>query len=89
MIQAHIFFSGKVQGIGFRYTAKSFAKECNATGWVKNLSDRRVEMVVEASEKNIDKLCSLLEEQFEGFITNTKMTVGKGKGKFKNFQVVY
>ncbi len=40
----HILFSGKVQHVGFRYTAYYLARDLGLTGWVDNLADGRVEM---------------------------------------------
>jgi len=44
MIRKHIYFSGSVQGVGFRYRAYYIAQSLSLTGWVKNLWDGRVEM---------------------------------------------
>jgi len=46
-VRKHMYYSGGVQGVGFRYTARSLARDANVTGFVKNLSDGRVELVVE------------------------------------------
>ena len=43
----HIYFSGDVQGVGFRFTAQHFAQKLCLTGWVRNLHDDRVEMEVQ------------------------------------------
>ena len=43
----HVYYSGHVQGVGFRYSAKQLSLEFDVTGWVKNLPDGRVEMVIE------------------------------------------
>ena len=40
----HVYFSGEVQAVGFRYTAMLYARDLGLTGWVKNLYDGRVEM---------------------------------------------
>ncbi len=44
MISTQVFYSGHVQGVGFRYTVKQFAKGFDVTGWVRNLADGRVEL---------------------------------------------
>lgn len=58
----HIFFSGRVQGVGFRYQAYYFANQLNLTGWVMNLNDDRVEMEVQGSSNRIDLLIQSLKE---------------------------
>jgi len=51
MIAKHVFYEGRVQGVGFRYTARRIAEGYDVTGWVRNLPDGRVEMKVQASEE--------------------------------------
>ena len=46
MISTQVFYSGNVQGVGFRYTVKQIAKGFDVTGWVRNLRDGRVELQV-------------------------------------------
>ena len=50
MIRKHIFFTGRVQGVGFRYQSAAIARSMGLTGWVRNLSDGRVEMEVQGEE---------------------------------------
>lgn len=52
--RAHLFFEGRVQGVGFRYTAERLALEIGLTGWVKNLPDGRVEIVCEGARDRIE-----------------------------------
>ena len=54
-IRWHIYFSGRVQGVGFRYTAAFMARSLYLTGWVKNLWDGRVEMEVQGELSRIRK----------------------------------
>lgn len=61
-IRRHIFFSGRVQGVGFRYRAYYAAEALGLTGWVKNLWDDRVEMEVQGDSASIDKMLSMLQE---------------------------
>lgn len=55
-VRWHIFFSGRVQHVGFRYTAFYFARELQLTGWVDNLSDGRVEMEVQGERTRLRRL---------------------------------
>lgn len=51
--QIHYTFSGSVQGVGFRYTADRMARSFRIKGWVKNLSNGKVELVAQGLPKNI------------------------------------
>ena len=55
-VGAHVFVSGKVQGVFFRSETRSEAKEHNLTGWVRNLADERVEAIFEGEEEDVKKL---------------------------------
>src|SRR5438309_1960231 len=46
-----IFYEGRVQGVGFRYSVRQIAKGFNVTGWVRNLPDGRVELQVSGEEE--------------------------------------
>ena len=63
IIRRHIFFSGRVQGVGFRYTAAYLADPLDLTGWVKNLLDGRVEMEIQGRPEAIDRLLAQLHNQ--------------------------
>ncbi|MCB1228163.1 MAG: acylphosphatase [Verrucomicrobiales bacterium] len=58
MIAKQVLYSGRVQGVGFRYSARQIASGYEVTGWVKNLPDGRVEMQVMAADG----------EELEGFL---------------------
>ncbi len=51
----HVFFSGRVQAVGFRFTARTFARDLGLTGWVKNLDDGRVEMEAQGPVSKLRK----------------------------------
>lgn len=55
-IRKHIHFYGRVQGVGFRYTALHLARSLQLTGWVQNEWDGTVTMEVQGSEERIDHL---------------------------------
>ena len=60
MVRKHLFFSGRVQGVGFRYRARYGAEARGLTGWVRNLWDDRVEMEVQGDPEAISLLIAEL-----------------------------
>mgnify|MGYP005770068141 CR=1 FL=1 len=52
----HIYFYGRVQGVGFRWKAMQTAKYLNLTGWVQNMYNGSVEMEVQGEKELIDRL---------------------------------
>lgn len=62
-VRKHIYFSGRVQGVGFRYSAIHLARPLGLTGWVENLWDGRVEMEVQGDEDAIAELLRGLRTQ--------------------------
>ncbi|HRH95685.1 MAG TPA: acylphosphatase [Prosthecobacter sp.] len=60
MTAKHVFYTGHVQGVGFRYSTKRIASGFDVTGWVKNLPDGRVEMMAQSFEA--DELDAFLED---------------------------
>ena len=62
MTGRHVFFEGRVQGVGFRWTAKNLARGYEVTGWVKNLADGRVEMQVSGETDEVDAFIEAIEE---------------------------
>ena len=76
MKQYQVIFSGRVQGVGFRYTALYLAKNFkHLTGYVRNLADGRVECVVEADEPAFKEFLKSIHESSLGrWIADTKIT---------------
>ncbi len=72
-VRKHIFFSGQVQGVGFRYSALYLARPLELTGWVKNLWDGRVEMEVQGEEAAVGRLLAGLRSQRYIVIENVEM----------------
>lgn len=62
-VRKHIYFSGRVQGVGFRYRTYYIAQSLELTGWVQNLWDGRVEAQVQGTERDVKKLISELDTQ--------------------------
>lgn len=77
-----------VQGVGFRYTIEQFASALDLTGWVKNLPDGRVEIVVEGNSEDIEKLTNQVDGRFAGYIKEKKVSFLPVQGTFKDFQII-
>ena len=88
MVQAHIHFSGTVQGVGFRYTCLSFAKSLSLTGWVKNLPSGSVEALVEGPREKIEELLSQLKTEFGGYIRDQQIEWTQAREEFDSCDIV-
>jgi acylphosphatase len=82
----HVFFTGKVQNVGFRQTAKQLATEYGLQGWIKNLEDQRVELVAEGTEGNLRGLMDKLRDKFE--IEDTEINEERPRGLDQGFKIL-
>ncbi|MEI7534243.1 MAG: acylphosphatase [Verrucomicrobiae bacterium] len=83
------FFSGRVQGVGFRYTAKTVATGFEITGLVKNLPDGRVELVAEGAQAELEAfLVELHGAGLAGFIRDEQVIWADAKNEFRGFEIV-
>ena len=80
-----VYFSGHVQGVGFRYTTLSVAKEFEVTGRVSNLADGRVLLEVEGSPKEITAFLAVLEERMHGYIRKVERSSTQGPAQYQDF----
>ena len=62
-IRKHFYFSGRVQGVGFRFQACRLARSLGLTGYVQNLWDGRVELEAQGEESQVWDLVSALHKQ--------------------------
>lgn len=60
--RAHLYISGRVQGVYYRAFTQKIANSLGLKGWVKNLPDRRVEAVLEGEKELIEKAISMCKE---------------------------
>jgi len=60
--RAHVYVSGKVQGVYFRATTRNTAREHGVDGWVRNLADGRVEAAFEGPEDDVESLIEFCHE---------------------------
>ena len=83
-----VFWTGRVQGVGFRYTAESVALELAVTGWVRNLPDGRVEAVCEGTERALKTfLEKIAASSMKNYIRQVETHWENGTGEFDDFQI--
>jgi acylphosphatase len=87
MVQVHIIYSGIVHGVGFRFTAQRFAEELGVNGWVRNLSDGRVEITIESSKEKAQEFIDRLDKQFIHYVKSKEVNFSSSQGTFSEFLV--
>ena len=82
-------FSGSVQGVGFRYTAQNLALQYDVRGYVRNLDDGRVELVMEGPDTEMQGLLDDVKRHMSGYIDDVQATRSPATGEFKRFGIVH
>jgi acylphosphatase len=84
---ATVLFSGRVQGVGFRYAALQTAREFEVAGYVTNLPDGRVQIEAEGRESEISAYLAALEERMRGYIRKTERSHRTRPAQFSGFVI--
>ena len=79
--------SGRMQGVGYRFFAERAAKKAGVTGWVRNLSDGRVESVVEGSDDGVDRYLAELRKGPHGSRVTDVAVEERPPGNFESFEI--
>jgi acylphosphatase len=86
--RAHVVVTGRVQGVFFRAETASKARRYNVKGWVRNLSDGRVEAMFEGEKENVEKMIAYCREgPPAAYVTNVDLKWEDFKGEFNEFRV--
>ena len=83
----NLIFSGHVQGVGFRFRSQITAQNYSVTGWVANLPNGQVEMVVEGEATEIENFVGDLQNRMAGMIRHVDVDKVKSKGEFSCFEI--
>jgi acylphosphatase len=83
-----VYYSGKVQGVGFRATTAAIARDYPVTGWVKNLDDGRVQLLAEGPEEAVEKFLKAVRTRWKDNIEKEQVEKQTPTGKFKGFEIV-
>ena len=82
-----VYYSGRVQGVGFRFTVREVAGRFAVSGFVRNLPDGRVHLVVEGSAGEIDRFLNAIQAEMRPYIAATEQTVSPATGRFNSFEI--
>jgi acylphosphatase len=83
-----VFYSGRVQGVGFRYTAKTVAAGFDIRGTIRNLPDGRVELIAEGTRAELEAFrAAIRAEGLAGFIRDEQVTWADAKNEFRGFEI--
>ncbi len=88
-IRRTVHFSGRVQGVGFRYTTESIASRFDVTGFVRNLPDGRVETVAEGARRELDRFQQAIENGMRDYIQRVVVSNAPATGEFEVFRIAF
>jgi acylphosphatase len=80
-------YAGRVQGVGFRYTAQNIVLQYNVHGYVRNLPDGRVELVMEGLDLEMNQVAHRIAEKMSCFIKETIVQTAPATGEFQQFTI--
>lgn len=88
--RAHVFISGRVQGVNFRWYTQRKAQELGLTGWVRNLWDGRVEAIFEGEEKAVrDAIAWCYIGPSSSRVDNVEVNHETPGSEFSGFQITW
>ena len=82
MTRLTIYFTGRVQGVGFRYTTARIASRYAVSGYVKNLPDRRVLLVTEGTADEVKRFVDDVAHEMNGYIRDQTSDESPATGEF-------
>ena len=87
MTRLTVHFTGRVQGVGFRYTTANIAQRFNVTGYVMNLPDGRVKCVAEGTKPETAAFINDIKQALARNITHTQVDTTEAEPSFDTFQI--
>lgn len=83
-----VYYSGNVQGVGFRYSVRTLASGFDVTGTVRNLTDGRVELLAEGSREELKAFQQAIRESELGhFIRKEEVSWSEAQNAFRGFEI--
>lgn len=82
-------YYGRVQGVGFRFTVRELASGHPVSGYVRNMPDGSVELVVEGDTEEVDRLAADIDRAMGRFIRRVEIAEGPAQGGLSGFKIRY
>ena len=82
-----VHYRGHVQGVGFRYTTQGIAKRYEVNGYVRNLPDGQVELVVEGEKHELAAFLDDVRERMMSYIRDERVDTQPASGQFAGFEI--
>jgi acylphosphatase len=86
-VSSGVLYCGNVQGVGFRFTARRIAARFPVTGFVENLADGRVRVVVEGEAPHIEGFLAAVQDALGSYIDGVEQTAGTPTGTWGTFSI--
>lgn len=87
VFHARVYFSGHVQGVGFRYQTMQVAREFDVSGYVRNLPDGRVQLEAEGDEREVRRFVAEVEDRLDVYIRRAERSDGQRPPEFSGFRI--
>ena len=84
-----VYYRGEVQGVGFRYTTQRIASRFSVTGYVKNLPDGRVLVVVEGLEAELDRFLAAVNDHLGHYVAGVESSAHPAEGTLRGFGIQF
>lgn len=82
-----VFYEGRVQGVGFRYTTREIAESHRVSGYVQNLADGRVGLETEGEPAELDRFLAAVAERLRRYISRIDARTSPATGEFSRFEI--
>ncbi|HUT12151.1 MAG TPA: acylphosphatase [Thermoguttaceae bacterium] len=86
-VRHEVHYSGRVHGVGFRYTVRRIASRFVVGGFVKNLPDGRVQLIAEGVPEEVRRFLDAVAEEMDYYISGVQTQAGPATGQFRGFDI--
>lgn len=89
VVRRVIVYAGHVQGVGFRWCVQNIAMQYDVAGYVRNIPEQQVEVVLEGRSEDINQIARTIQTKMGSFIRETRSSEAPPTHKFDDFSIQY